>query len=220
VSAPRALSTGRLSRRHLLTAFGGAIGVAVGIGVGVALLVAVSRSSLCPPYKPCGPVRAVRPLVNETPWRSSQFGFSLEYPAGQGLSIIEQDARGVQLTDSRGSIFRIRGANQSPAAAITSELSTLQANISSLAADTNPQDALLGSSVGYQAGPGAAFIGTFNAPQGVGGTPVNVAVQSAAMGGVTITATAIYANQAGTLAVLGEQQTADQIFNTVQWAGH
>jgi hypothetical protein len=220
VSALRAPSTGRLGRRHVLAAFSVATGAVVGVAVGVVLLVAVNRSSLCQPYKPCGPVHAARPLVNETPWRSSQFGFSLQYAAGQGLTIIEQDPAGVQLTDPQGSIFRVRGSSQPPTAAIASELSSLRANISSLTSDTNPQDTLLGPNVGYQVGRGGAFTGTFNSPQGAGGTTVNVAIQSAATGSVTITATAIYANQQGGMSVLGEQQTGDQIFNTVQWAGH
>jgi len=78
----RALTGGRLggSARTLL-AFGVGFVAIIGIAVAIVAIVAPTAKRLCRPYQPCGPPRFVKPLVAETLWRSSEFGYTFEYSA-------------------------------------------------------------------------------------------------------------------------------------------
>lgn len=211
-------SHGRL-RHRLLIYF--VLGFAVILGLGlVGVLLGGPSQHLCQPYKPCGPLRVMRPLVNETVWRSSRYGFTLEYP-GNEVSVARQSPTGVilftRLSDGNTGTILIQGSSApSPAQAIQTQIAHLT-GVTQLATDTLPADQLLGPSVGYRSGAGAVFTGFLAAPQGVG-AQVSLASEAATAGGVTVTVTVGGpSSDAGAntfLYLLG-----DQIINSVRWPG-
>lgn len=216
----RGQSLGRLRARRVLVAY--LIGLAVLLGAGaVAVVVAAPGSGpLCQPFKPCGPPISGMPLVNQTVWRSSRYGFKLEYP-GQVLALSRQDAAGVTLSlqvgNSPGTVI-VRGtpaAATSPAQAVTSQLAALP-GISQLSADTSSADQLLGPGVGYRDGLGGVYTGFEDASQGVGGEQA-IYAESATDGRVTITVIAVApASSAGPKSDIA--QVADLVINSIRWA--
>ena len=162
----------------------------------------------------------VHPLIDATVWRSSRYGFTVEYPRDQA-SIAEQGDAGLILQTSlqdgtTGAILiDAAPAGQSTLSqAILGELHGLQ-GISQVAVDSNPAHQLLGASVGYEPGLGATYSGDFTAPQGVG-QPASLAMEAATDGHLTVTATVIAGlRDAGAQSFL--YQLADQIINSVQW---
>ncbi len=211
-------SPGRLGHR-LLIYF--AIGLALVIGLGaVGAIVGGPSEHLCKPYQPCGPTRVARPLVNETVWRSSRFGYTLEYPASEA-SIAQQGSAGLvlqsHLPDGNAGTILVQGSPAaSPAQAIHNQLSTLT-GVTQLATDTLPADQLLGGGVGYRPGAGQVFTGFLSAPQGVG-NQVSLATQAATSGGVTISVTVAGASSdAGPNSFL--YQLGDQVINSIRWPG-
>src|SRR5438309_329839 len=125
----RARTGGRLGGSRTLLAFG--IGFAAIIGIAVAIVAVVARSigPMCQPYHPCRPISSPTPLVNQTLWRSSQFGFTLEYPADQ-FQVAESDGAHLilaePLADGSEAGIIIRGMPAtSPAKAITTELGNI-----------------------------------------------------------------------------------------------
>lgn len=217
----RGVSRGRLRGRRVLVGYFVALVVVVGVGAGAVALSAPSNAPLCQPYKPCAPPMSAMPLVNQTVWRSSQYGFTLEYPR-EVLAPSRRTAAGLtldlQIGDSGGTIM-VRGtpASQgSPAQAITSQLATLP-GISQLSADTSSADQLLGPGVGYRSGTGGVYTGFEDASQGVGGQQV-IYAESATDGRVTITVIALApASAAGPKSDIA--QAADIVINSVRWAG-
>jgi hypothetical protein len=179
-----------------------------------------SNQPLCRPYKPCGPPRAVQPLVNQTVWRSRRYGFSLEYPSG-ALSVSQQDAGSLTLQADLGNgntgTILIQGSSVGagpPANAISRQIGNLT-GVAQLGADTNSADQLLGSSVGYQPGQGRVYTGYFTAPQGVG-QRVALASEAASDGTITVSVTVGGpADQAGPTSLL--YALGDQIINSVRW---
>ncbi|MGO9752932.1 MAG: hypothetical protein ACLP8S_05355 [Solirubrobacteraceae bacterium] len=219
----RGVSRGRLRAPRLLAVFLISLGLIVGAGAAAATLLAPTTKPLCQPYHPCGsPPQAVHPLIDQTLWRSSSFGFSAEYPGAQ-TSVAGHNGGGVMLTTklpdgSTGTIL-IQGiptAQATPAQAITAQLHGLQ-GVSQIAADSDPSDQLLGASVGYRSGAGAVYSGDLAAPQGVG-QPISLAAEAASDGHLTIAVTvAAPPRDSGPSSYL--YQLADQIINSVVWPG-
>jgi hypothetical protein len=199
-----------------------AFAVIVGVGAAVAgLATPAGRPARCAPGQPCGaPPVLTQPLVNEQRWRSPQLGFTLEYP-GSVLTVAHQSAATVELAFTNGSgALLVQGApatQASPAVALASEVSSLKGRLSGLARDTQRQDALLGTNVGYRPGPGGAYTGTVAGPQGASQISA-VAIQSADNGKVTITATAFVLDAGDQETRSADYQVADAVFNSVQWA--
>jgi hypothetical protein len=197
------------------------LGFAVIIGLGaVGATVGAPSEHLCRPYRPCGPLRVMRPLVNETVWRSSRYGFTLEYP-GNEASISQQGPTGLildtRLNDGNtGTILVQAFPTSSPTQAIRTQVGELT-GVSQVAADTLPADQLLGGGVGYRPGAGEVFTGFFSSPQGVA-TQVSLASEAATAHGVTVSViVAGPSSDAGPntfLYLLG-----DQIINSVRWPG-
>jgi hypothetical protein len=209
----------------MLIAFALPFALVIGVGAAVVAIVAPGHRTLCLPYRPCGaPPTLAKPLISLQAWRSSELGFSLEYPAGF-WAVQQQDGHSVTFASANGSsALIIRGtpaAQASPASAISNELSNLQPNISSLSADTSPADLLLGSAVGFRTGSGGAFTGTLTSPQGVQ-EPALVDSIAATDGKVTISTTLVLAGNAATgndLATkMQDDQGADLVNNAVKWA--
>jgi hypothetical protein len=209
---------GRL-RHRLLIYFMIGFGVIIGLGA-IGTIVGGPKQHLCKPYKPCGPLRVMRPLVNETVWQSSKYGFTLEYP-GSEVRISQQDAGSVTfqtgLSDgSTGTILVQGSSGVSPAAAIHSQIANLS-GVTQVATDTLPADQLLGGGVGYRQGVGEVFTGFFSAPQGVG-SQIALFSEAATANGVTVSVT-VGGQSSDTgpktfLALLG-----DQIINSIRWRG-
>lgn len=210
---------GRL-RHRLLIVFASGFALIIGLAVLGAAVGAPKAKPLCRPYRPCGPLRAMRPLINQTVWRSRRFGFTLEYPGNQ-VTVSGQDAGSLILQADLGSgntgTILIQGYPRgagSPARAIASQLGNLT-GVTQLARDTNAADQLLGSSVGYQPGEGFVSIGYFSAPQGVG-QPVALASQAASDGNVTVSVTVGGpSTETGPRTLL--YALGDQIINSIRW---
>jgi hypothetical protein len=216
----RGRTQGRLRGHLVLVTFIVGLSLAVGIGAVVVALAAPGTAPLCKPYTPCGPATSAMGLVNQTVWRSSQFGFTVEYPAGV-LSASDHSGSGVvldlQAGNAPGSIIVVGepASQATPGRAITAELGKLS-GISSLAADTSPADRLLGPAVGYRTGVGGVYTGYADASQGVGGAQT-IYAESASDGRVVITVLAISAaNDAGPKSAIA--QAADLVINSIRWA--
>ena len=156
-------------------------------------------------------------MIRETPWRSSRYGFSLEYPASV-VKVSHQTPSGVVLTVNVGGkdgAVTVQGfrAGTTPAEAISDQVGGLS-GVSQLAADTNSAHELLGAGVGYLAGAGRTYVGDVTSPQG--SQPVSIASEAASNGLVTVSATVVGATgdsgyHSGLYAV------ADLIINSVRW---
>ena len=208
---------GRL-RHRLLIFFAVGFTLLVGLGAVGALVAAPSSKPLCQPYKPCGPPRMEQPLVNQTVWHSSRYGFGLEYP-GNVVRISQQDSGSVvlQLSGGSGTIL-VQGspAGRSLSQAIFDQVHGLS-GVTALAQDKDYVDQLLGSGVGYRPGLGRVFTGYFTAPQGVG-QPVALASEAATKNGVTVSViVGGPASEAGSRSFLFA--LGDEIINSVKWPG-
>ncbi len=208
-------------RRRLLLVFAVLFAVIVGLGTLGSAVGAPTAKPLCRPYKPCGPVHSVQPLINQTVWRSRRFGFTLEYPS-RAFSVSQQDSGSLTLqTDLGGSAgtILIQGSSikpGGPAQAISRQVGALS-GVTQLGTDSNATDQVLGPEVGYQPGAGRVFTGYLSSPQGVGQRVV-LASEAASHGSITVSVTAgAAAGQTGPSSVL--YALADQIINSVRWPG-
>jgi hypothetical protein len=216
----RGRTGGRLRGHLVLVTFIVALCASVGIGAVVVAVVAPGNPPLCKPYTPCGPATSAPGLVNQTVWRSSQFGFTVEYPSGI-LSRSDQSGSGLVLdletSSAAGTIIVVAepASQGTTGQAITSELGKLS-GLSSLAADTSAADRLLGPSVGYRSGAGGVYSAYADASQGVGGQQT-IYAESASDGRVIITVLAVGASSdAGPKSALA--QAADLVINSIRWA--
>ena len=216
----RGLSGGHLRSRRLLVWFVIGFGSIVALSAGASALAAPSAPAQCQPYRPCGSPPPRHRLIDAQVWRSSRYGFTIEYPGDQA-SIAEQGDAGLilqtKLPDGSTGAILIEAAPTgpgSPLQAIAVQLHSLQ-GVSQLAVDGNPADQLLGAGVGYRPGVGATYSGDFNAPQGVG-QPASLAIEAATDGGLTVTGTVVAPSRdAGAQSYM--YQLADQIINGVRW---
>lgn len=215
----RGRTHGRLRRHLVLVIFIVGLSLSVGIGAVVVALAAPGSQPLCRPYSPCAPPAPSLPLVNQTVWHSSEFGFRLEYP-GALLSASSQTAGGLTLGIDVGNadgtiVVRGRPASQAtPPQAITSDLASLP-GISQLSADTSRSGQLLGPAVGYRAGVGGVYTGYQTAAQGVGGQQT-VYAEAATDGHVTVSVLAIApSSDAGPKSDIAE--FADIVVNSIRW---
>ena len=216
--APRASSGGGLGRL-VVHAFLFLFLVLIGLSFVTNLLVAPVVVSPCTSGPPCGAPPSVPAVIRETEWRSSQYGFTLEYPASV-VKVSQQTPSGVVLTidvTGKSGAVTVRGfgAGTTPAQAISDQLHGLT-GLSQLAADTNPDHELLGAGVGYAAGAGRTYVGDVTSPQG--SQPVSIASEAASDERVAVSATVVGATSdsgyhSGLYAV------ADLIINSVRWHG-
>jgi hypothetical protein len=218
----RGQSHGRLRPWRIVALFGALLWILIGIGALAGSATAPHTTPACSSSRPCGtPPRLGQALVNQTVWRSSAFGFTLEYP-GNLLNVAKQGTAGIvlgaQLHNGDQATIIVHGQSGSGglSAAINSQLGQLQ-GISQVAADTNSADAVLGPSVGYIGGTGGLYEGVSASPQGVQQTD-EVAAESASNGRVVVTVLVIApAGDSGAQSDL--YKLADTIFNSVTWPG-
>ena len=214
--APRASTGGGLGR-FVVHAFLFAFLVLIGLSILTNLLVAPVVVSPCASGQPCGAPPSVPPVIRETTWSSSQYGFNLEYPASV-VKVSQQSPSGVVLTvdvTGKSGAVAVRGfdAATTPAEAISEQVHGLS-GVSQLAADTNPDHELLGAGVGYAAGAGRTYTGDVTSPQG--SQPVSIASEAASNGRVTVSASVVGAtSDSGSHS--GLYAVADLIINSVRW---
>jgi hypothetical protein len=216
--APRARSGGGLGR-WVVHIFGFLFLILIGLSVLTNLLAAPVVIVPCTSGQPCGAPPTVPAVIRETSWRSSQYGFSLEYPASV-VKVSQQTPSGVVLAvDVGGTSGAVTvdgfGGGTTPAQAIGDQVRALS-GVSQLAGDTNPAHQLLGASVGYLAGAGRVYVGDATSPQG--SQPVSIASEAASDGRVTVSATVVGATgDSGSHSDL--YAVADLIINSVSWPG-
>jgi hypothetical protein len=189
----------------------------IGIAFVPTLLAAPVVIATCSSGQPCGAPPSVPPVIRETVWSSSQYGFSLYYPAS-AARISQQNSSGVVLaTDVSGTSgsIAIQGfpAGTAPLSAISDQVRTLK-GVSQLAPDGNPAHQLLGAGVGYLSGVGKVDVGDLTAPQG--SQPASVVSEAASNGHITVSATVVGAtSNSGSRSDL--YALADLIINSVRW---
>jgi hypothetical protein len=193
--------------------------ILIGLSILTNLLVAPVVVVPCTPGQPCGAPPSVPAVIRETVWRSSQYGFTLEYPASV-VKVSQQTPGGVVLMiDVSGKSGAVTvqgyGAGATPAQAISDQVRGLK-GVSQLAGDTNPSHQLLGAGVGYLAGAGRTYVGDVTSPQG--SQPASIVSEAASNGRVTVSATVVSAtSDSGYHSDL--YAVADLIINSVQWHG-
>jgi hypothetical protein len=189
----------------------------IGISFLPTLLAAPVVTAPCSSGQPCGAPPSVPPVIRETVWTSSQYGFSLDYPASAAR--ISQQTPGLVVlatdVDGKSGALAIQGfsAGTAPLTAISDQVSALQ-GVSQLARDGDPAHQLLGAGVGYLAGAGRVDVGDVTSPQG--SEPASVVSEAASNGRITVSATVVGATSAsGTRSDL--YALADLIINSVRW---
>ena len=216
--APRSSSGGGLGKR-VVHAFMFLFLLLIGFSVLTNLLVGPVVVAPCTSGQPCGAPPSVPAVIRETSWRSSKYGFSLEYPASV-VKVSQQTPSAVVLTvdvAGKSGAVTIQGfdVGTTPAEAISDQVGGL-GGVSQLAGDTNPAHQLLGAGVGYLAGAGRIYVGDVTSPQG--SQPVSIASEAASDGRVTVSASVVGAtSDSGYLT--GLYAVADLINNSVRWHG-
>jgi hypothetical protein len=193
--------------------------VVIGLSILTNLLVGPVVVVPCTNGQPCGAPPTVPAVIRETAWRSSRYGFSLEYPASV-VKVSQQTPSGVVLAidvGGKSGIVTIQGFGSAttPAEAIGDQVGGLS-GVSQLAGDTNPAHQLLGAGVGYVAGAGRIYVGDVTSPQG--SQPISIASEAASDGRVTVSATVVGAtSDSGYRSDL--YAVADLVINSVRWQG-
>jgi hypothetical protein len=189
----------------------------IGIAFVPTLLAAPVVIAPCASGQPCGAPPSVPPVVRETVWTSSRYGFSLAYPASVA-TISRQTPSGVVLAtniDGKSGALTVQGfpAGTAPLTAISNQLSALK-GVSQLARDGNAAHQLLGAGVGDLSGAGRVYVGDLTSPQG--SQPASVVSEAASNGHATVSATVV-----GPTSASGSRSNlyalADLIINSVRW---
>jgi hypothetical protein len=212
----RAPSGGGLGKRvlHLFLFF---FLLLIGLSILTNLLAAAVVVSTCTSGEPCGAPPTVPAVIRETIWRSSQYGFTLEYPASVA-TVSQQTPGGVVLTinvSGKSGAVTVQGfgAGTTPAEAISDQIGGLR-GVSQLAGDTNPAHQLLGAGVGYIAGAARTYVGDVTSPQG--SQPASIVSEAASNGRVAVSATVVGdTSDSGSRSDL--YAVADLIINSVRW---
>jgi hypothetical protein len=189
----------------------------IGIAFVPTLLAAPVVIAPCSSGQPCGAPPTVPPVIRETVWTSSRYGFSLDYPASVAR-ISQQTPSGVVLaTDVNGTsgAIAIQGfpAGTTASTAISDQITALK-GVSQLSRDGNPAHQLLGAGVGYLSGAGQVDVGDVTSPQG--SQPASVVSEAASNAHIAVSATVVGAtSDSGSRSSL--YALADLIINSVRW---
>ena len=216
--APAAPSGGGLGK-FVLHAFVLLFLIVIGAAIVINLLLAPVVISPCTSGQSCGAPPSVPAVIRETVWRSSQYGFTLAYPASV-VKVSKQTPSAVVLTVDVGGkngavTIQGFGAGTTPAEAISQQVGGLK-GVSQLAGDSNPAHQVLGASVGYIAGAARAYAGDVTSPQG--SQPASIVSEAAANGRVTVSATVVGdTSDSGHTSDL--YALADLMINSVRWHG-
>jgi hypothetical protein len=173
----------------------------------------------CSATSPCGaPPSLAAPLRSESVWRSSEFGFALEY-SPQQWKIGQQGAAGVELRSLVAPVdLVVEGGNAAPGAQlVAARLSQLRSNVLGLTRDTSSADTILGPEVGYHYGVGGAYVGAVDSPQGVT-DQVLATIQAAVSGPLGIVVTTL-TNETRAGVRRQVYGLVDAVVNTITWPG-
>ncbi len=183
------------------------------------ILAPANPQARCPSQQQCGaPPTLSAPLERETVWRSSTYGYQLEYSPDQ-WQVKSSNGAGIDLRNAAGDLeLLIQGGRPaSPTQLVRAELSQLRGNILALGSDPDQGDTVLGSAIGYRSGAGGAYVGAIDSPQGVQDQAL-LNVLAASDGNVGIVATTLTTEtSADTRHHI--YQAADTVLNTVTWPG-
>jgi hypothetical protein len=211
--APGSPGLGRLALRAFALVFL----VVIGLSFLTSFLAGPVVTAPCSNGQPCGAPPSVPAVVRETSWRSSQYGFSVEYP-GSVVTVSQQGPGGLVLTtgiNGGGGALVIQGfpLGTTPSQAIAEQVRSLQ-GVSQLARDSNPAHQLLGAGVGSLPGAGEAYVADLTSPQG--SQPADLVAEAATNGRVTVSVMVVGATtDSGRRS--GLYALADLIINSVGW---
>jgi hypothetical protein len=214
----RGSASPRLSRARFLAFFVGGLAALIVVSIVIVGSVAPGAPKApCPPGQPCAPPSAPA-LINGKVWRSTEFGFQLEFDR-RFWKLDSTDRAGIALVGTRfDESLKIRGEHSTdPSGLVVDRLDALRGNLPDLAAINSGPHYLLDPSVGYQRGVGGAYCGTFTSPQGIG-TPLDVEVMAATKDGISATVTVISQTcRKQDPSQSPEYYLADQVLNTFRW---
>jgi hypothetical protein len=167
----------------------------------------------------CGqPPQLPAPLRNETVWRSTAFGFQLEFAPAQ-WRVSREGSAGVELASRVAPVdLVIRGAGPAPPRALVgAEVSDLRGNVLGLASDPAAVNRILGPAIGYRYGAGSAYVGAIDSPQGVQDQALlTVSAASTNRLGIVVTTLTTETRAALRRQIYG---LADSVINSVTWPG-
>ena len=212
---------GRLVAGVLVVAVAAAVGTAA-----VGIVAPGTRQPRCRRGAQCGaPPAAPRAvtalLAGYTAWRSAGLGYSLRYITGQ-WHVTGQSADDVVLQGSDAvSQIAVHGVSATMAGGLPRLLAARRAALAGsllgLAADTDPDDQILGPNVGLVPGAAAVYRATANLPQAPG-APVSVVLLAARAGTVALVVSVITpANDTGQQSAIFSE--ADDVLNSIVYPG-
>jgi ribosomal protein L32 len=194
--------------------------VILGASAGVIGAVApASPRPRCQGIGQCGaPPALPAPLRTLTVWRSSTYGYALEYSTAE-WKVRNQGPGGLDLASRVAPVeLVIQGGRFATAhALLQAKVSQLRSQLLGFTRDPAVEDTILGSAVGYRAGAGQAYVGAVDTPQGVQ-DQVLLSVLAATANGVGVVATTVTDETSPAL----RRQVyllADNVLNTVTWPG-
>ncbi len=213
----------RLANKQLLALFGVALAAVVGAAaLAIALSGPGARPAPCPLDDPCGgpPAPPAPPLINQTPWRSADLGYQLEYDPAQWSKLSESGSTLQLKLVGDDLVLVIGGAPSAQASASSvagSELDAIRGRVLSLSPDPAAENRILGPTVGYEPGVGGAYVATSNGNAGPG-APLWIAVMGATRGAVSAYA-AVVTSESDSSARQNAYLAADEVLNTWTWPG-
>jgi hypothetical protein len=209
----------RLATRSRVLGFAAFI-VALALAAVVIRTIAPAKAQpRCAGATQCGqPPQLAAPLRNETVWRSTAFGFQLEYSPAQ-WRVSREGSAGLELTSRVAPVdLVIRGtAPGSPPALVGAQVSDLRGNVLGLTSDPVAANRILGPAVGYRYGAGGAYTGAIDSPQGVQDQALlTVTAASTSQLGIVVTTLTTETRASLRRQIYG---LADSVINSVTWPG-
>jgi ribosomal protein L32/RsiW-degrading membrane proteinase PrsW (M82 family) len=209
----------RLLTRGRALGFATFLGIIAASAVVIALVAPARPQARCLRSSQCGvPPQLPAPLRNQQVWRSTRFGFALEYAPSE-WKVRDQGPAGIDLASTVAPVeLLVEGGQSADARALLrAKVANLRSNLLGFARDPDAADVILGSAIGYRAGAGGAYIGTIDSPQGVQ-DQVLLSVLASSANGVGVVATTVTDERSSSLRrqVYG---LADNVLNSVTWPG-
>jgi hypothetical protein len=204
------------SRTLGFAAFVAALAIAL---VVIRVIAPANAQPRCAGATQCGqPPQLAAPLRNETVWRSSAYGYQLEYSPTQ-WRISREGSAGVELTSRVAPVaLLIRGVSPAaPESLVQAAAADLRGNVLGLASDPAAADRILGPAVGYRYGSGASYVGAIDSPQGVQDQALlTVTAASSSQLGIVVTTLTTETRASLRKQIYG---LADSVINSVTWPG-
>lgn len=184
-----------------------------------------SRPQVPEPVPSGAPLPAGEPVVNGTVWRSTKFGFTVEYDPDEWKPS-RQDETDLVLTGLKTDatiLFESYSADEaSPRQVIQGRLSLVRKSAPDVVVDNDDYDAILGPHIGYVRGEGEAYFGHRTGADGVPNASQGYAIIAASDGTVTV---GVMVRSSNPDRLLNDATTlqnyirgrADQLLKTFDW---